>query len=667
MAKTSCKKGQYYCNTDQKCKPIPDGYKVRKDGILVSDDKKMTYKKKKKMKEEFVSLPLQLEVPQNDGEFKLGLMFRESLEQDRGMLFIFESDDYWTFHMKNTYIPLDIAFLKEDGTVDSIEELEPMSPVPVGPNSKIRYAVEVNRGWFAENNVNVGDVLLEEEPKKSLSDRSFRKLEKRAKNFELKSQEDQDQYALELSRRSRDAGKGYFTVNRNTDQKNRRGRTVGHNKGIKDHYDWRSTLDEKSNIETNLHTRGGKTTPEPNSQTTDSAIKKVGQKLKDKSFDKIQEQSIMRPSERFKRSQQSQQNLSKATSGFKLSGSSTGGLRMNPVKQQQQNTKQNTQTTQKPVNNAGGGAVAGGGGSRKVDGRALMNKLKSQSGDRVQSGGGVNRSQSVVKSGNRTTTTTRTSANDSTPAGAAAVQSAKAGFADRMAARRAARDAGGGAGGGGQQGAKKPGFLSRVKNRLGAVKQGIGQAAGGVKKVAGAVGSQIKDTAVSGAKAVGRVAAGAADAATGNLTDFDKKGGKPQGLSRVVAGGIDKVTGDRTDLDKRGATPLNAGQRAAQQQKQQAQPAQQQAKPAPQQGGGQQQQPVKKMGAIEKANRARMGDERVDALKAKNAQFQAAKKSGNLAQYRKDNPKLSGAERAKAMARARIAAKKSASAGSSGF
>ena len=612
MAKTSCKKGQYYCNTDQKCKTIPDGYKVRKDGILVSDDKKMTYKKKKKMKEE-LTRPLQLEVPQNDGEFKLGLMFRESLEQDRGMLFIFENNDYHTFHMKNTFIPLDIAFIKEDGTIDSIEELDPMSPIPVSPRSEIRYAVEVNRGWFAENDVNVGDVLLE--------------------------------------------------------------------------------LDEKSNIETNLHTRGGKTTPEP---TTDGAIKKVGQKLKDKSFDKIQEQSIMRPSERFKRSQQSQQNLSKATSGFKLSGSSTGGLRMNPVKQQQQNTKQNTQTTQKPVNNAGGGGglttlsgrpsrlspgaqqkvlamknagnnnQSSGGGSRKVDGAALMNKLKSQSGDRVQSGGGVNSSQSVVKSGNRTTTTTRTSANDSTPAGAAAVQSAKAGFKDRMAARRAARDAGGGAGGGGQQGAKKPGFLSRVKNRLGAVKQGIGQAAGGVKKVAGAVGSQIKDTAVSGAKAVGRVAAGAADAATGNLTDFDKKGGKPQGLSRVVAGGIDKVTGDRTDLDKRGATPLNAGQRAAQQQKQQAQPAPQQAKPAPQQGGGQQAQPVKKMGATEKANRARMGDERVDALKAKNAQFQAAKKSGNLAQYRKDNPKLSGAERAKAMARARIAAKKSGQA-SQGF
>ena len=67
--------------------------------------------------------------------------------------------------------------------------------------------------------------------------------------------------------------------------------------------------------------------------------------------------------------------------------------------------------------------------------------------------------------------------------------------------------------------------------------------------------------------------------------------------------------------------------------------------------------PVKKMGNIEKQNRARMGDARVDALKAKNAKFQAAKKSGNLAQFRKDNPKMSGADRAKQMAKDRLAKK----------
>tara|TARA_S200000501_G_scaffold16363_1_gene14660 strand:+ start:2170 stop:2889 length:720 start_codon:yes stop_codon:yes gene_type:complete len=67
--------------------------------------------------------------------------------------------------------------------------------------------------------------------------------------------------------------------------------------------------------------------------------------------------------------------------------------------------------------------------------------------------------------------------------------------------------------------------------------------------------------------------------------------------------------------------------------------------------------PVKKMGRIEKQNRARLGDEKVDALKKKNSEFQAAKKSGNLAQFKKDNPKMSGADRAKQMAKDRLAKK----------
>ena len=114
------------------------------------------------MKEEFISLPLQLEVPQNDGEFKLGLMFRESLEQDRGMLFVFENTDQHSFHMKNTFIPLDIAFINEEGIIESIKELDPMNPIPVYPDGDIRYAIEVNRGWFAENGIEVGDIILED-------------------------------------------------------------------------------------------------------------------------------------------------------------------------------------------------------------------------------------------------------------------------------------------------------------------------------------------------------------------------------------------------------------------------------------------------------------------------------------------------------------------------
>ena len=56
MAKTSCKKGQYYCNTDQKCKPIPDGYKVREDGILVSEGSLHKWFKGSKSKDGKLSL-----------------------------------------------------------------------------------------------------------------------------------------------------------------------------------------------------------------------------------------------------------------------------------------------------------------------------------------------------------------------------------------------------------------------------------------------------------------------------------------------------------------------------------------------------------------------------------------------------------------------------------
>ena len=129
----------------------------------VSTDKPKK-KKKKTMKDEteFTSLPLVLEVPMTDGEFKCGLMFRESLEQNRGMLFVFENTDKHSFHMKNTFIPLDIAFINEEGIIESIKELNPMSSIPVYPDGSIRYAIEVNRGWFAENGVVVGDTLLED-------------------------------------------------------------------------------------------------------------------------------------------------------------------------------------------------------------------------------------------------------------------------------------------------------------------------------------------------------------------------------------------------------------------------------------------------------------------------------------------------------------------------
>ena len=113
---------------------------------------------KRKMKEEF-TLPLRLEVPKSAIDFKQGLMFRESLDTDSGMLFVFDNIAKQSFHMTETRIPLDIAFIREDGVIESIKQLEPNNPTPVFSEGAIELAIEVNRGWFAENNVEVGDVL----------------------------------------------------------------------------------------------------------------------------------------------------------------------------------------------------------------------------------------------------------------------------------------------------------------------------------------------------------------------------------------------------------------------------------------------------------------------------------------------------------------------------
>ena len=109
--------------------------------------------------EEFTTLPLHVEVPTNIKEFNLGLMFRESLDKNSGMLFVFEEVAQQSFHMRDTMIPLDIAFIRADGIIESIKHLEPNEENPVASDGDILCAIEVNRGWFAENNVEVGDEI----------------------------------------------------------------------------------------------------------------------------------------------------------------------------------------------------------------------------------------------------------------------------------------------------------------------------------------------------------------------------------------------------------------------------------------------------------------------------------------------------------------------------
>ena len=120
-----------------------------------------------------ISLPLNIEVPKNQTDFYLGLMFRESLDYDSGMLFVFEDVGVKSFHMKNTRIPLDIAFITEDGKIESIKELEPYNLLPVYSNTEVLYALEVNRGWFTENNIKVGQNIFADKKRVMTEQKTF--------------------------------------------------------------------------------------------------------------------------------------------------------------------------------------------------------------------------------------------------------------------------------------------------------------------------------------------------------------------------------------------------------------------------------------------------------------------------------------------------------------
>ncbi|MFC1588197.1 DUF192 domain-containing protein [Planctomycetota bacterium] len=86
-----------------------------------------------------------------------GLMFVPNLPVDQGMLFIYSKAQELSFWMKNTYIPLDIAYIDEHGKIINILHMEPLSEFTRGSGAPVMYALEMNQGWFEENGVKIGD------------------------------------------------------------------------------------------------------------------------------------------------------------------------------------------------------------------------------------------------------------------------------------------------------------------------------------------------------------------------------------------------------------------------------------------------------------------------------------------------------------------------------
>ncbi|MDE2669849.1 MAG: DUF192 domain-containing protein [Chloroflexota bacterium] len=105
------------------------------------------------------SVTLTVEIANRSDQRQRGLMFRESMDELAGMLFVFPNDRSGGFWMRNTLIPLDIAYLGADGTVLEIVHGMPLSLDILTPTQPYRYTLEVNGGWFQRQGLGVGDVV----------------------------------------------------------------------------------------------------------------------------------------------------------------------------------------------------------------------------------------------------------------------------------------------------------------------------------------------------------------------------------------------------------------------------------------------------------------------------------------------------------------------------
>ncbi|MBC8043807.1 MAG: DUF192 domain-containing protein [Rhizobacter sp.] len=98
-----------------------------------------------------------LEVADDDLERQNGLMFRESLREDEGMIFIFPDSERRSFYMRNTFMPLDIAYIDSSGRITDILQMAPRQEEPTYDSSvPVPFAIELNVGWFERHRIGIG-------------------------------------------------------------------------------------------------------------------------------------------------------------------------------------------------------------------------------------------------------------------------------------------------------------------------------------------------------------------------------------------------------------------------------------------------------------------------------------------------------------------------------
>ena len=127
--------------------------------------KEVTFKKEgdltiKKADTDSILATLDIEIAETEYETQTGLMYRKSMEKNRGMLFIFQNETRKSFYMKNTEFPLDIIYLNSDLKVVSIQKnTKPFDEASIPSQAPAKYALEVNAGLSDQWGLQAGDII----------------------------------------------------------------------------------------------------------------------------------------------------------------------------------------------------------------------------------------------------------------------------------------------------------------------------------------------------------------------------------------------------------------------------------------------------------------------------------------------------------------------------
>lgn len=102
---------------------------------------------------------IKAEFASKEAERQQGLMFREKMGNNEGMVFLFDAPGNVCMWMKNTLIPLSVAFIEDSGKIVNIEDMQPQTTESHCAKKPVRYALEMNTGWFKQKNIKPGAII----------------------------------------------------------------------------------------------------------------------------------------------------------------------------------------------------------------------------------------------------------------------------------------------------------------------------------------------------------------------------------------------------------------------------------------------------------------------------------------------------------------------------